>query len=366
MHIIFKFIDYKTSDMRKCLIPVILLLFLYSCGCHNTDIKIRTQVDTVGFAQYAWQMDSIIERIDPVDRPTGDVVYKAVICPHDDYAYVAGLYTKTLEDVKAPVVIMVGVAHKARLFNLENKLVFGTFNEWKAPYGNVKVSGLRDTLTALLSPDSFIVHDSMMTIEHSLEAIVPFLQYYNHDIEIVPLLVPYMTFEKMLSISEQFAVILHEYMERNHLEFGNDIAIVISNDALHYGDEDWGGEDMAPFGCDSTGNARANQKDMEIISRTLAGDLSTAKINGFYKYTVKDDDFKAYAWTWCGRYSVPFGLLLSEDLNNLENNPPLKGEVLGYRSSILNPHIRVDDLGMGITAPANEHHWVSYVGAGYR
>ena len=40
--------------------------------------------------------------------------------------------------------------------------------------------------------------------------------------------------------------------------------------------------------------------------------------------------------------------------------------MLGYRSSDLSTHIKIDDLKMGHTAPANSRHWVAYVGMGYQ
>ncbi|MEZ5000386.1 MAG: AmmeMemoRadiSam system protein B [Bacteroidales bacterium] len=42
----------------------------------------------------------------------------------------------------------------------------------------------------LLNPAYYLVNDSMHNIEHSLESMVPFLQYYNREVEIVPILVP--------------------------------------------------------------------------------------------------------------------------------------------------------------------------------
>lgn len=344
---------------------LVIATSLYSCR-QPAVTHVRPPVDTIGFAQYSWQMDSILARIAPDDRPEINEEYKAVICPHDDYAYAAGLYSRTLAGIKAPLVIMVGVAHKAKHFNLENQLIFGSFDAWKAPGGQVRVSPLRDSLLSMLSRGTYVVHDSMMIVEHSLEAIVPFLQQENRKVEIVPLLVPYMRFERMNGYAAETAACIYSYMQRHKLVLGRDVAIVISNDALHYGDEDWGGADLAPFGCDSAGNARANQKDLELIATTLEGELSIDRVRDFFNTTVKEDDYRAYNWTWCGRYSVPFGLLLASHLNRLENNPPLTGTVTGYRSSILNPHIRVDDLGMGTTAPANMHHWVSYVGVVYR
>jgi len=50
-------------------------------------------------------------------------------CPHEDYKYAAGLFHKTLSGIKAKTIILIGVAHRARNFNLESKLVFGSFNK---------------------------------------------------------------------------------------------------------------------------------------------------------------------------------------------------------------------------------------------
>lgn len=77
------------------------------------------------------------------------------------------------------------------------------------------------------------------------------------------------------------------------------------------------------------------------------------------------DDYKAYKWTWCGRYALPFGLLTANALNNqiYENN--LEGIFVNYRSSFQNPHLEVKDIGMGHTAIAHQRHWVGYVGMLY-
>jgi AmmeMemoRadiSam system protein B len=327
---------------------------------------IREQIDTVGFAQYRWQMDSIFNRIAAEDKQQNDAIYKAVICPHDDYTYAGGLYAKTLSGIKAKTILLIGVAHGARNFDLKDKLVFGSFDAWKAPGGTIKVSALRNQILAKMPKNSVVVHDSMMQQEHSLEAITPFLQRKNPETEIIPILVPYMRFENMQEYAAPLAQVLHELMKENNLSYGKDLAIVISNDAIHYGDEDWGGSDMAPFGTDERGTAEVKAKEMGIVTQILSDTLSTEKIQQFNKITVKPEDYMQYNWTWCGRYSVPFGLLVANSLNTLENGKPLVGTFIDYRSSLDLPHLEVADLGMGTTAPANNNHWVGYVGMGYK
>ena len=330
------------------------------------ELKIRQLADTIGFAQYEWQMDSIISRLNFDDKKTTKEIYKAVICPHDDYTYAAGLFNKTLKGIKAKTIVLIGVAHKAKKFNLENKLVFGSFNEWKSAYNTLKVSPLRDKLLEKMTQKTYIVHDSMMQLEHSLEAINPFLHNNNPEVEIIPLLVPYFTFENMEVFSEELSKALYALMKEENLSFGKDIAIVISNDAIHYGNEGWGSANLAPFGVDDLGIEKVKQKELTIINECLVGELNLEKIKNFNHYTVKADNFKEYKWTWCGRYSVPFGLLCANKLNNLIENKSLTGILIDYRSSYHNVHIKVKDLGMGQTAPANQNHWVGYVGMKYK
>lgn len=346
----------------------IVVVFFSSCYSQNkteSTLKIRQLIDTIGFTKYNWQFDTIIARVDSTDKKPSDQIYKSVICPHDDYAYAAGLYSKTLEGIKAKTIIMIGVAHRARNFNLENKLVFGSFDKWKCNDDEIIISPLRNALLNKLSKDIFVVHDSMMQLEHSLEAINPFLLRNNKEVKIIPILIPYMTFENMNIFSDVLSREVYTLMKNENLQYGKDLAVVISNDAVHYGNTDWGGANLAPFGVDSIGNTKARQKDLKIIDQCLVGELSQSKIKNFNAFTVEDENYKEYKWVWCGRYSLPFGLLFANKLNTLIYNKPLSGNLIDYRSSYPANHIKVKDLGMGYTAPANNSHWVAYTGIGY-
>ena len=353
-------------------ISTFLIIATISISCtddipkDHTLLKVRQLIDTVGFTQYKWQLDSVIKRIEIKDKLINNDIYKTVICPHDDYTYAAGLYNKTLSGIKAKTVVLIGVAHKARNFNLENKLVFGSFSHWKSANGTLKVSPLREELMNNISEDIFIVHDSMMQLEHSLEAINPFLQRNKASVEIIPILVPYMTFDNMKHFASELALSMKKIMHKKKLSYGKDLAVVISNDAIHYGDEGWGGNNMARFGVDSLGTEKARQLDLKIIDECLQGKLDSNKIRQFNAFTIQEDDYKAYKWTWCGRYSVPFGLLFANKLNLLIENRPLTGSLVDYRTTIHNPHIKVKDIGMGTTAPAYQRHWVAFTGITYQ
>ena len=362
--------------MIKLFIFFLMILQVFLTGSFSLPEKIRKPVDPVGYATTAGQMNAFINRIDQVqgqnltkaweksnvDRFTQ---WKVAVCPHDDYTYVGWLYPAILKNVKAGTVIIFGVAHKAKKFGLEDKLIFDSYDKWQGPYGPVKISYLREQIMNGLASSIFIVHDSMQQVEHSVEGIVPFLQFYNRNVEIIPILVPYMSFNTMNGLANNLALSLTNIIRQNEFSWNKDISIVISTDAVHYGDEDWGGQNYAPYGTDSAGYKKAIDHEFEIITNCLTGDLTKNKLERFTEYTVQDTDYRVYKWTWCGRYSVPFGLLVAEKMQGMLHQS-LKGSLVGYSTSLEQPKIPVTDLGMGTTAPAKLKHWVGYAAIGFR
>jgi AmmeMemoRadiSam system protein B len=357
---------------------IVLVLACFSCQRvkdHAGLQHIRPLVDTVGFAQYAWQVDSVLARISRYQtdalhqvRDTAGIdsttCWKLAISPHDDYAYVGYLYPAVLQPVKASTVILFGVAHKARQLNLENRLVFGSYDAWKAPFGPVRISALQNKILAKMDTTLYVVNDSMVKIEHSLEALVPFLQKFNPTVEIIPILVPYMSFSRMQEISVPLAAAIHEGMAGEGKEWGKDFMLLVSTDAVHYGDQDWGGLNYARYGTDTTGYLEANAFEHEIIRNTLIGPILPERVEQFTRYTVEESDYHMYKWTWCGRYSVPMGLLTAYELQDAFHLA-LSGRFIGYSTSIADPVLPVTDLGMGLTAGASLHHWVGYAAIGY-
>ena len=136
---------------------------------------------------------------------------------------------------------------------------------------------------------------------------------------------------------------------------------------MHYGDEGWDGKNFAWYGTDEKGYEEALRHEARILADCFSGPLSPDRIERFTRYTLADHDHREYKWTWCGRYSVPLGLLTAWHLAQLQGGAPLSGTVLGYATSLGDQRIAVEDLdGMGVTAPATLRHWVGYAAVGYR
>jgi AmmeMemoRadiSam system protein B len=361
-----------------------LACFFIITICANTavsqgkpsSIRVRQPVDTVGFASHAWQMDSVMTRIPKLNRHAEGIKFKpkgigshsfqkAAICPHDDYIYAGWLYPEVLKNIHASTIILFGVSHKAKQFYIENRLVFDFFDEWKEPYGNIAIPDLREEIMKNLPGEAYIVYDSLQQAEHSVEAIIPFLQYYNKKVRIISILVPYMSYDRMDHLSDLLAPAIEKALKDKGLKWGRDVAIVMSTDAVHYGDEEWNGSNFAFYGCDDKGYAEAKEHEMKIINESLNGSLEQEKIKKFTQFTLMENDYRAYKWTWCGRYSVPLGLLTILKMQAATSGKPLQGIFTGYGTSLDEPRLKVSDLVMGKTANATMHHWVGYAGICY-
>jgi AmmeMemoRadiSam system protein B len=341
-------------------------------------IRRRGLADAVGFAHLERQIDAVTRRIAAQDGSrlerilrdkgvSGDDRWRMAIAPHDDYAYAGFMYPLALRNVRAPVVIVFGVAHKARQLGLEDQLLFDSFTHWRGPYGDVAVSPLREKITARLPDGAWRVSDDLHSLEHSVEAKLPFLQHYNRAVQIVPILVPSMSFARMNELASPLADAIAAIMHEERQEWGSDLALLASTDAVHYGDEGWDGRDFAVYGADADGYASALAHERRIMSDCFDGSLQPDRIERFTRYTVANHDHREYKWTWCGRYSVPLGLLAAWRLQQSLGAQPLSGTLLGYATSLGDQRIKVDDLdGMGVTAPATLRHWVGYAAIGYR
>jgi len=365
--------------MKSTIIIYGLLVLLFANACttnqksENAALRIRPVMDTVGFAHHGWQMDSVVSRTGSMFKnellqvaQNEEIAWRAAICPHDDYTYASWLYPAVIKNLKAKTVVIFGVAHKARNFGLENRIIFDSSDAWQGPYGNLKVSPLRKNIMEKLDRELYLVHDSLQMAEHSVESMIPFLQHQNRDVEIISILVPNMPQTRMDTIAKQLSLALNSIAVENNLSWGKDFAMLITTDAVHYGCEEWGGKNYAPFGCDSAGYKKAVDREHEIIASCFTGELTNEKANNFIRYTVQENDYHEYKWTWCGRYAVPLGLKVANNLQQISGSEPLEGLPLGYETSISHKELPVNDLRMGKTAIATVQHWVGYAAVGYR
>lgn len=211
----------------------------------------------------------------------------------------------------------------------------------------------------------YIVSNKFHSQEHSIEGLLPFLQYYNKDIEILPVLVPYLKWERLNYLAESFAHIISKYINQKNLQLGQDMGILISTDCVHYGNEGWGEKNYAAFGVNKQGYQKAVSRDRSLINNYLTGKITPEKLKNLMYTLIDSSDVYTYKITWCGRFSVPLGVdflyYLKKDLNLKD----LQGHFISYGTSLDPGKMTIQEPGLGLTAPANLHHWVGYTAVGY-
>ncbi len=313
--------------------------------------------DNVGFCWNAHQMKRLIDYLKKTEHsPAAASNIVAAISPHDDYLYAARVYYPLYRVLRAKQVVIFGVTHsdvRKQAGDPHNILILDNFKDWPGLGRTVGISPLREYIKAHLDTSDFIVSNKAHALEHSIEALVPFLQYFNPKVKITPIMVTQMSFDTMDKISEKLSGVIADYIKANHLIPGKDIAFLISSDADHYG-EDF---NNSPYGEDAKAHEEATANDRRIAHTDLDGTLTPAK--------VKDLTVQLKNIVWCGKFSVPFGLLTSEKIIKKLTGKHLGGKVLRYSDSYTESVLPIKGTGMGTTAPASYKHWCGWLSAAY-
>jgi AmmeMemoRadiSam system protein B len=322
----------------------------------SRDFALRGQRDATGFASTAAQMDRAWDAsaLPPAPAALGpapprDALVSGIVCPHDDYVYAGRTYRSVIPLVRAPVVIVLGVFHRYRRFDLRGRLVFDPYEAWSAPGGPVPVDDLREDLVARLPADAYVRNAAMHDAEHSIEALVYWLQRAQPGVRIVPVLAPAAPWDRMVELAEQFRAALDGALAARGWVLGRDVALAISADAIHYG-EDFAQTRFGPGGAAAYEQAVA--LDRALLTGPLQGRVTLYKTYTLYETYVDPRNPDAYRWTWCGRFSVPFGLLVLA--------PDAIAWPIAYETSLSAPELPLREVGLGVTAPATLEHFVGY------
>ncbi len=236
----------------------------------------------------------------------------------------------------------------------QNILILDEYPRWIGPYGTVRISPLRERIKKNLSEEKYIVSNKAQSIEHSIEALIPFLQYYNRDLIITPIMVTKMPFERADEISSELTEIIMEYIKEKNYVLGKDIFFLISNDANHYG-EDF---DNSPYGLNEAAHRIAVENDSSIIDLNLNKLITFDSIRNLSNTIWESKNPNAPLW--CGRYPVVFGLMTVQKIAQRLLNKKLHGYLIKYSDTLTEGRLKFNSTKMGLTAPVSERHWVGF------
>jgi len=352
--------------MRFPILSLLSLLLLPLIPLVVLSQSIRPVRDDVGFCWDATQMDRLIAYLEKGEQnsPVASGLIGG-ISPHDDFLYAARVYIPLYRALHAKEVVIFGVTHgtvRKEIGDPKNVLILDTFEKWRGPYSDVPVSALRDRIRIQMDSSAILVSNKAHELEHSIEATVPFIQHYNRGVAITPIMVTAMPLDRMEELSDKIAGIIAQYIQEKKYVLGKDIFILISSDANHYG-KDFGN---VPFGEDADAHQHGIVRDSTIAANDLAGTLDNRKISDLARDLWGPTFADQGGVVWCGKYSIPFGLLTLQKVASKVLHRNATGTVLRYSDTYTEGVIPLRQTGMGTTAPFSLKHWVGFCAVGYK
>lgn len=145
----------------------------------------------------------------------------AAISPHAGYIYSGGVAGETIGRVHVPeTVVILGPNHHG----LGAPLALGT-EDWRMPMGDVTID--RELAGLILDRSKVITEDEVAHLqEHSLEVQVPFLQYCNSSVRIVPIVVSHVSYAVCVEAANDLAEAIRNY--------SRSVLLLASTDMTHY------------------------------------------------------------------------------------------------------------------------------------
>jgi AmmeMemoRadiSam system protein B len=344
--------------------PPFLMVILQTASLYAQSVRpIR---DSVGFCWNPNEMAAFVKYLEAHAEQAlpspGNLV--AAISVHDDYLYAGKVYYPLYRMIHAKEVVIFGVTHGSvtkELGPLSNVVILDEYERWRGLYQDVEISPLRSIIRNQLPPEYVLTSNRAHALEHSIEALIPFLQYYTRDVKITPIMVTRMPLARMQDLSQRLAEIFAAYITANHLEPGKDIVFLISNDANHYGPD----FNNSPYGTDARAHSLATDNDRRIITTYLTGEIAQSKISGLTTEIWPDSSSKKAIPVWCGRYPVTLGLLTVTNLMSRLGSGTLHGSLLKYSDTFTEGVLPVKNTSMGLTAVFSYQHWCGWFTEGF-
>lgn len=171
-----------------------------------------------------YSLNSLLEEL--IEDSLEKVSAWGIVVPHAGYIYsgkVAGKVYGRLEPPDVAVILgpnHTGLGESVSLFNGESYLT---------PLGEAKIN---QSLSKLIIEKCPLVKKEVYAHmrEHSLEVQVPFLQYINPEIEIVPIVIMDLNLQEIKFLGEAIAEAIEEFISVEKKE----VLIVASSDFSHY------------------------------------------------------------------------------------------------------------------------------------
>lgn len=146
----------------------------------------------------------------------------AVVSPHAGYVYSGGVAGETFSQVDIPEnIILMGPNHHGQ----GAAVALMQEGIWDMPLGEVPIN--EDLAREILGLSDTIESDELAhRFEHSLEVQVPFLQFLQKNLKLVPIVISYIPYSACEEIGQELAAAIKDY--------NKPVLMVASSDMTHY------------------------------------------------------------------------------------------------------------------------------------
>jgi AmmeMemoRadiSam system protein B len=148
----------------------------------------------------------------------------ACLLPHAGYLYSGRVAGETVSEIKMKDnFILLGPNHTG----YGPGFSIMTEGSWHTPLGEVKINS--NLAKKILEHSRYLESDALAhTYEHSLEVILPFLQYFKNNFEFVPIIITFNNLSTLKEIGKEIALAIQG------LHLADSTIIVCSSDLTHY------------------------------------------------------------------------------------------------------------------------------------
>ena len=162
----------------------------------------------------------IAEMVDPKIEKKESI---GVISPHAGFIYSGPVAGAVFSSVRLPHrFVILGPSHRG----IQSRLAIMREGIWETPFGDVSVDS---SLAELIMSHSDLISDDAAAHlhEHSLEVQLPFIQYFEKEISIVPICIAYhANYEELEELGKAIALGVRDSKDK--------VLIVASTDMSHY------------------------------------------------------------------------------------------------------------------------------------
>ncbi len=184
------------------------------------------------------QLRAMIEQF--IDEKAAKEEVIGLVLPHAGYSYSGPVAGATISRIKfKDTFIIMGPNHTGG----GRPLSIMTEGTWETPLGEVKIDS--ELGKQILASSNYLQEDAgAHQFEHSIEVQLPFLQYFQPDIKIVPIVLAYYSDDAYKEIGKEIAKAIKD--------LNREVVIIASSDMTHYESQE-----------------SARKKDMQAIEAVL-------------------------------------------------------------------------------------------------